>query len=91
MAKEIDQKCKLFGFNYYALDQMARQGYGNARLAMNSEEGLDLVEEFYTDELVESEQAQADSKSKAKPKFNPGQGFMKDIQQGLQGSVRVVN
>lgn len=35
---------------------MARQGYGNARFEVNSEEGLGLVEEFYTDEVVEAEQ-----------------------------------
>ena len=72
VAKEIDQQSKAFGFNQQALDQMARQGYGNARSEVNSEEGLDLLEEFYTDELTESEQVQADSKAKAKPKFNQG-------------------
>jgi hypothetical protein len=51
---------------------MARQGYGNARFEVNSEEGLDLVEEFYTDEIVESEQVQPNSKAKAKPKFHQG-------------------
>jgi hypothetical protein len=30
---------------------MARQGYGNAQFEVNTEEGLDLVEEFYTEEL----------------------------------------
>lgn len=58
---------------------------------VNVEEGLDLVEEFYADELVESEQVNAELKGKAKPKFNQGKGFVQDIQQGLQGSVRVVN
>jgi hypothetical protein len=58
VAKEIDQQSKASGFNQQALDQMARQGYGNARFEVNSEEGLDLVEEFYTDELVETEQVQ---------------------------------
>lgn len=38
-AKEIDQKSKLCGFNQAALDQMARQGYGNARFEVNAEEG----------------------------------------------------
>lgn len=70
---------------------MARQGYGNARFEVNSEEGLDLVEEFYTDEIVESEQTQPESKTKAKPKFNQGDGFVQDMQKGLQGSVRAVN
>ena len=91
MAKEIDQQSKKVGFNQNALDQIARQGYGNARFEVSSEEGLDLVEEFYMDEVVESEQAQADSKSKAKPKFHQGQGFVQDMQKGLQGSVRSVN
>lgn len=31
------------GFNQHALDQMARQGYSNARFEVNSEEGLGLV------------------------------------------------
>ncbi|MCS4298913.1 MULTISPECIES: hydrolase or metal-binding protein [Acinetobacter] len=91
MAKEIDQQSKAIGFNQSALDQMARQCFSNARFEVNSEEGLDLVEEFYTDELTESEQAQPKSKSKVKPKLNQGDGFVQDIQQGLQGSVRAVN
>ena len=91
MAKDIDQQSKASGFNQHALDQMARQGYGNARFEVNSEEGLDLVEEFYADEVVESEQVQSESKTKAKPKFNQGDGFVQDIQKGLQGSVRAVN
>lgn len=57
-AKEIDQKSKLCGFNQGALDQMARQGYANAQFEMDGEEGLEIVEEFYSDEVVESEQAQ---------------------------------
>lgn len=91
MAKEIDQQSKAIGFNQIALDQMARQCFSNARFEVNSEEGLDLVEEFYTDEVTESEQAQPESKSKVKPKLNQGDGFVQDIQQGLQGSVRAVN
>ena len=90
-AKSIDQQSKQAGFNQNALDQMARQGYGNARFEVSSEERLDLVEEFYTDEVVESEQMQSDSKTKIKSKFNQGEGFVQDLQQGLQGSVRVVN
>ena len=91
MAKDIDQQSKASGFNQHALDQMARQGYGNARFEVNSEEGLDLVEEFYTDELTESEQVQSESKTKAKPKFQQGDGFVQDIQKGLQQNVRAVN
>lgn len=70
---------------------MARQDCGNARFEVNLEEGLDLVEEFYADELVESQQVQPNSKAKEKPKFHQGEGFVQDIQQGLQQNVRAVN
>ena len=90
-AKEIDQKTKLCGFNQAALDKMARQGYGNARFEVNAEEGLDFVEEFYVDENAESEYSPLESKAKIKPKFTQSKGFVQDIQQDLQGSVRAVN
>ena len=54
-AKEIDQQSKQAGFNQNALDQMARQGFANARFEVNSDEGLDVVDEFYADEKIESE------------------------------------
>ncbi len=38
------------GFNQNALEQMALQGDSNSQLEVNGEEGLDLVEEFYTNE-----------------------------------------
>jgi hypothetical protein len=91
MATDIDQQSKQSGFNQNALDQMARQGYGNARFEVNSEEGLDLVEAFYVDENSEAEQLQPESKAKSKTKFNQQNGFAQDIQQGLQGSVRAIN
>ena len=78
-AKEIDQQSKQAGFNQNTLDQMARQGFANAQFEVNSEEGGDLVEEFYTDELAEAEQTQSDSKAKTKPTFNQGDGFVQDI------------
>ena len=97
-AKEIDQKSKLSGFNQAALDQMARQGYSNAQFEVNGEEGLDLVEEFYSDENQEADtqQAQAETtttttRAKAKSKPNQSEGFVQDIQKGLQESVRAVN
>jgi hypothetical protein len=49
-AKEIDQKSKLAGFTQSALDQIARQGFANAKFEMNSEEGVDVVDEFYDKE-----------------------------------------
>jgi hypothetical protein len=91
IAKEIDQQSKQAGFNQTALDQMARQGYGNARFEVNSEEGLDLVEEYYTEENSEAEQLSTDSKGKVQPKLNQDDSFLREIQHGLQGSVRAVN
>lgn len=90
-AHEIDQQSKVAGFNQSALDQMARQGFANALFEVNAEEGVDLVEEFYTDEYSETLQQPTESKAKTKPKFNQDDGFVQDIQQGLQGSVRAVN
>lgn len=58
---------------------------------MKVEEGLDLVEEFYADELVKSQQLQSGLEGNAGPKFHQREGFAQDIQKGLEGSVRVVN
>lgn len=95
MAQEIDQQSKQAGFNQTALDQTARQGFANAQFEVNAEEGLDFVEEFYSDENQETniEQVKSETKArtKAKPKPNQGEGFVQDIQKGLQGSVRAVN
>lgn len=91
MAQEIDQQSKQAGFNQTALDQTARQGFANAQFEVNAEEGLDLVEEFYMDEVAETEQQSIDSKVKTKPKFNQRNDFSQDIQQGLQRCVRAVN
>ena len=91
MAKEIDQQSKQSGFNQTSLDQIALQGYSNARFEVNSEEGLDLVEEFYMEEASEAEHAQAETKTRAKSRPNQGEGFVQDIQQSLQRSVRAVN
>lgn len=98
MAKDIDLQIEQSGFNQTALDQMARQGYGNARFEINSEEGLDVVEDFYNDENQEAdiqptqvETATTTTRTKAKPKPNQGEGFVQDMQKGLQGSVRAVN
>ena len=90
-AKGIDQQSKQAGFNQSALDQVARQCFANAQFEMDAEEGFELVEEFYTDEIVGSERIQPESKARTEPKFNQGDGFVQDLQQGLQGSVRAVN
>lgn len=86
-AKQIDEQSKTSGFYQEALDHVARQGFANARFEINAEEGLDVMDEFYTDDESESEQTQAVSKSNVKQV----DGFVQDIQQGLQQSVRVVN
>ena len=95
MAKEIDQQSKQAGFNQTALDQTARQGFANAQFEVNAEEGLDLVEEFYSDadETVNQGvvQTQSIARAKAKSKPNQGEGFVQEMQQGLKGSVRAVN
>ena len=75
MAKEIDQKSKLAGFNQNALDQIALQGYGNSQFEVDSEDGMNVVEEFY--------QGEDDQRKDEDKVFN--------IQQGLQGSVTALN
>ena len=75
-AREIDQQSKQAGFNQEALDQMARQGFANAKFEMDLEEGLDVVEEFYQAEEQQQSVVQNES-------FN--------IQQGLKGSVTALN
>ncbi len=79
-AQEIDQQAKAKGFNQQALDQMARQGYGNARFEVNSEEGVDVMEEFYTDESNVEQRQQ-----------NHDLTHVQDIQTGLQQSVQALN
>ena len=76
-AKDIDQQSKAAGFNQHALDQIARQGYGNARFEMNSEEDLDVVEEFYPEEVEQKEQV---------PKLT----HIQDVQRELRQSVQAV-
>jgi hypothetical protein len=62
-AKEIDQQSKLVGFNQNALDQIAQQGFANARFEVNAEEGVDALEEFYSDsESVEGQKIAGASK-----------------------------
>jgi len=79
-AKEIDVKSKLSGFNQAALDQMARQGFANVQFEVNSEEGVDVMEEFYTDESNVEQRQQ-----------NHDLTHVQDIQTGLQQSVQALN
>ncbi|MBV7309887.1 hydrolase or metal-binding protein [Acinetobacter sp. CWB-G5] len=78
-AKEIDQKSKLCGFNQVALDQAALQGYGNARFEVDGEEGIEIIDEFYTESSERQDRKQTHDLTQA-------QG----IQVGLQQSVQAV-
>ncbi|WP_349929088.1 hydrolase or metal-binding protein [Acinetobacter sp. A1-4-2] len=92
-AQDIDQQGKQSGFNQNVLDQTARKGFANAQFEVYAEEGFDLVEEFYNDENQEAktEQVQVETTTIAMPKSNSSEGFMQDIQQGLQRSVQALN
>ncbi len=82
-AKQIDEQSKAAGFYQEALDHVARQGFANVRFDVNSEEGLNLVDEFCTDfESVEELEIVG---------VKQADGRISDIQQGLQQSVRAVN
>ncbi len=84
-AKQIDQQSKAAGFYQEALDFIAKQGYGNASFEMGSDEGLDIVEEFYSDQQNAVE-VQPDSAS-----VHQGMDDAAGIKQGLRQSVRAVN
>ena len=75
-AKQIDEQSKQAGFYQEAVDFTAKQGFANGRMEVDMEEGLDVVEEFY--QPVEGQQIE-----EAQTAFN--------IQQGLKGSVTVLN
>jgi hypothetical protein len=75
-AKQIDEQSKQAGFYQEALDFTARKGFGNGRMDVDMEEGLDVVEEFY--QPVEGQQIE-----ETQPEFN--------IQQRLKGSVTALN
>jgi hypothetical protein len=75
-AKQIDEQSKQAGFYQEALDFTARKGFGNGRMDVDMEEGLDVVEEFY--QPAEGQQVEENQTA-----FN--------IQQGLKGSVTALN
>ncbi|QIC72428.1 hydrolase or metal-binding protein [Acinetobacter indicus] len=75
-AKQIDEQSKQAGFYQEALDFTARKGFGNGRMEVDMEEGLDVVEEFY--QPVGGQQIE-----ETQTAF--------DIQQGLKGSVTALN
>ena len=82
-AKEIDKQSKEAGFYQEAVDFVAKQGFANAQFEVNGEEGFDVLDEFY----AEPDQAEVQQSSG----LNKPDGFVQDIQQRLQRSVRAVN
>lgn len=74
-AQEIKQQIQQSGFQQQALDQVARQGFANAKFEVSGEEGLEVGEEFY----VEEKQQIHDMPQ------------VQDIQQRLQQSVKSVH
>ncbi len=91
VAKQIDEQSKAAGFYQEALDFIAGQGFANAQFEVNAEEGGEIVEEFYVEKSSEVEQQHLDSRSNTKPKLNQDDGFVQDMQKGLQRSVSTVN
>jgi len=74
-AQEIKQQIQQSGFQQLALDQIARQGFANAKFEVRSEEGLEMDEEFYGEEKQQVH----------------GVSQVQDIQKGLQQSVKAVH
>ena len=76
----MDEQSKAAGFYQEALYHVARQSYSNASFEVGSEEGLDIVEEFYTDESKSEQHQQSHDLT-----------HVQDIQKGLQQSVQALN
>ncbi|MBK5646282.1 MAG: hydrolase or metal-binding protein, partial [Acinetobacter sp.] len=74
-ANEIDEQSKQSGFYQEELDQVARQGYANAKFEMEGEEGLDVGDEFYPEDIKQEKQV-----------YSPA--HIQVIQKGLQQSVK---
>ena len=86
MAKQIDQQSKAAGFYQEALDFVARQGFANAQFEVNSDEGLEVVDEFYRGE---DDQPSAElSESNAQPNLSSD---AISLTQGLRQSVKALS
>ena len=86
MAKQIDQQSKAAGFYQEALDYVARQGFANAQFEVNSDEGLEVVDEFYRGD---GDQASAEpSHSNAQPNLSSD---TISLTQGLRQSVKALS
>lgn len=80
-ARQIDEHSKQAGFYQEAVDHIARRGFANARFETDMEEGSEVLEEYYPEE----------EQNRAVEQQTSPDGFVQDIQQGLQQSVRAVN
>ena len=80
-ALQMDEQSKAAGFYQEALDSIARKGFENARFELNSEEGMDVLEEFYSETQVDqhSDPSGADL------------DLIESIQTGLKQSVQPVS
>ncbi|MCK0912249.1 hypothetical protein BFR85_004240 [Acinetobacter pittii] len=79
-AKQIDEQSRQAGFYQEALDEVARLGYTNAKFEVESEEGVDVVEEFYhRDEQEQQSHTEVVHTD------------VRTLQKGLAQSVRAVN
>ena len=85
-AKQIDEQSKAAGFYQEALDHVARQGYGNASFEVGGEEGLDIVEEFYSDQ-----QNAVDTQSDHAANTCQTVDSAMQIQKGLRQSVKAIS
>jgi len=80
-ARQIDEHSKQAGFYQEALDHIARRGFANAMFETDMEEGSEMLEEYYPEQ----------EQNRAVEQQTSPDGFVQDIQQGLQQSVRAVN
>lgn len=74
IAKEIDKQSKEAGFYQEAVDFVAKQGFANAQFEIHSEEGIEIMDEYYPEE---------EQTLKVKQKFSPEE-FVQDIQQSMR-------
>ena len=58
MASELNQQRQQAGFNQQALDEAAKIGFANGVFEDTEDEGLEVVEEFYPQEVSNIESAQ---------------------------------
>ena len=83
-AKQLDEQSKAAGFYQEALDHVARMGFANACFEVGGEEGMEIVDEFYTDET--NTQTSLPSNQQKHDLTH-----VQDIQKGLQQSVQPLN